>query len=224
MRQDSKLADCWYRFNFYCLFPSFTLGWSFRSEGSRHVPPEGPLLVLANHQSYLDPPLIGVAVRRRIWYLARKTLFDSPLLARFMESLGTLAVDQEGIAKEGLRASVERLQAGKALLIFPEGERTPSGEMLPFKPGITLVLKKAPVPILPVGVAGAFDAYPRQSKLPRFSPLFWPWTGAAFAASVGEPIPPARYQAMPREEQLTFLFDKVKEQVTRAEKLVRKPA
>ena len=224
MRQDSKLADCWYRFNFYCLFPSFSLLWSFRSEGSRNVPAEEPLLILANHQSFLDPPLIGLTVRRRIWYLARKTLFDSALLARYMESMGTLAVDQEGIAKEGLRASVERLQAGKALLIFPEGARTPNGEMAPFKPGIALVLKKAPVPILPVGVAGAYDAYPIRAKLPRFSPLFWPWTGASVAASVGEPIAPSRYQGMQREDLLTFLFDKVKEQVTRAEKLVRKPA
>src|SRR5262245_20177566 len=114
--QDSKLADWWYRFNYLFLYPSFSLLWSFRSEGSRNVPRNGPVLILANHQSFLDPPLIGLAVRRRIWYLARKTLFDSAILARYMESMGTLAVDQEGVAKEGLRASVERLQAGKALL------------------------------------------------------------------------------------------------------------
>src|SRR5437016_4964293 len=141
----------WYRFNFWTLFPSFTLGFSLRTAGSRNVPPDGPVLILANHESFLDPPIIGLAVRRKIHYLARKTLFRNPTFGAYLRSMGTVPVDQEGVAKEGLRTSVELLRAGKALLIFPEGERSPVGDMLPFKPGIHLVLRKAPVPILPVG-------------------------------------------------------------------------
>jgi 1-acyl-sn-glycerol-3-phosphate acyltransferase len=85
------------------------------------------------------------------------------------------------------------------------------------------VLRKAPVPILPVGVAGAFEAYPRTAKLPRFSPLFWPATGASVAVSVGEPIQPERYQNLGREELLTLFSDRIRAQVKQAEKMIRKP-
>jgi 1-acyl-sn-glycerol-3-phosphate acyltransferase len=214
----------WYRFNFFVLWPTFTLGFSFRSEGSRHVPRSGPVLLLANHESFLDPPLIGLAVRRKIYYLARKTLFRQATFGAYLRSMGTIPVDQEGVAKEGLRTSIDLLQAGKALLIFPEGERTFTGKMSPFKPGIQLVLRKVPVPIVPIGVAGAYEAFPRRAKLPRFSPLFWSSTGASVAISVGKPIPPQRYQAVGRDDLLDFLFQQVQAQVHRAEKLVRKPA
>jgi 1-acyl-sn-glycerol-3-phosphate acyltransferase len=224
MQTDSPLAERWYDLNFCTMYLAYTLLWSLRTEGSRHVPKTGPVLLLANHESFLDPVGVGIAVRRRIWYLARKTLFKPAFFGKYLESVGCLAVDQEGVAKEGLRASVERLQAGKALLIFPEGSRTETGEMAPFKPGIALVLRKAPVPIVPVGIAGAYEAYPLQQKLPSFSPLFWPGNGRAMAVSVGERIAPAVYQGMERERMLSFLFDKVKHQVARAEKLVRKPS
>ena len=223
MQTDSRLAEWWYNFNYCSMYLTYSLLWSFRSEGSHHVPRNGPVLILANHESFLDPVAVGIAVRRRIWYLARKTLFKQGFFGIYLESVGCLSVDQVGVAKEGLRASLERLQAGKALLIFPEGERTLTGEMLPFKPGIALVLRKAPVPIVPVGIAGAYETYPRSAKLPRLSTLFWPATGAAVAASVGEVIPPERYQGLGRDELLTFLSDSIRTQVARAEKLVRKP-
>jgi 1-acyl-sn-glycerol-3-phosphate acyltransferase len=214
----------WHRFNFCVYFPALTLASSFRSEGSENVPSTGPVLLLANHESFLDPPLIGVAVRRSIHYLARKTLFHPPAFAAYLRSMGTVPVDQEGVAKEGLKTSIDLLRAGKRLLIFPEGERTPTGQMQPFKPGIQLVLRKAPVPIVPVGVAGAYEAYPRHARLPRFSPLFWPANGASLAVSIGKPILPERYQAIGRDGLLGFLFDTILAQVRRAEKMVRKVA
>jgi 1-acyl-sn-glycerol-3-phosphate acyltransferase len=94
--------------------------------------------------------------------------------------------------------------------------------MQALKPGILLLMKRAPVPIVPVGVAGAFEAYPRTNKLPRLSPLFWPPTGAAVAASVGKPIPPEYFANMTREQILEELFQKIHAQVLRAEKIVRK--
>lgn len=224
MHQESLAKKCWRNFNYVTTFPLLTLFWSFRTAGSRHVPATGPVLILANHGSYIDPVLIGLAVRRRTWFMARKTLFRPAFFAWYLRSMNTLPVDQEGVAKEGLRLSVDLLQANQSLLIFPEGERTGTGEMIPFKPGIALILRKAPVPVVPLGIAGAFDAYPRGQLLPRLSPLFWPPTGAAIAVSMGEPIPPSAYQGMERERLLSFLFDKVQEQVRRADKMVRKPA
>src|SRR5262249_32579155 len=131
--------------------------------------------------------------------------------------------DEGGVAKEGLKTSLELLNAGKPLLLFPEGERTWQGTMQAFKPGLLLLIKRAPVPIVPVGIAGAFEAYPRGAKAPRFSPLFWPANGNAVAAPVGRPIDPARYAKMEREAILKDLFREVKAQVEVAERLVRKP-
>jgi 1-acyl-sn-glycerol-3-phosphate acyltransferase len=221
---DSWREWLWHRLNFYAFWTAATLGFSFRSEGSRNMPRTGPVLLLGNHESFLDPPLIGLAARRRLYYLARKTLFRPPAFAAYIRSLGAIPVDQEGVAKEGLRLSIDLLRAGKALVIFPEGERTPHGEMLPFKPGIHLVLRKVPVPIVPVGVAGAFEAMPRTASFPRLSPFFLPSTGASIAVSVGKPIAPEHYQSMARDELLDFLFQQVHAQVHRAEKLTRGPA
>jgi 1-acyl-sn-glycerol-3-phosphate acyltransferase len=204
------------------MWTTFTLAFSFRSEGSHHMPRRGPVLVLANHESFLDPLAVGLAVRRRICFLARKSLFKNPTFGRFLLSVGCVPVDQEGVAKEGLKASIDLLNAGRALLVFPEGERSWTGQMQPFKPGILLLMRRAPVPIVPVGVAGAFEAYPRKALLPRLSPLFWTPTGAAVAASVGKPIPPEHFANLSREQILEELFQKVQAQVKRAETIVRK--
>jgi 1-acyl-sn-glycerol-3-phosphate acyltransferase len=219
---ESWRSFLWYEANYWMVWTGFTFGFSFRSEGSRHVPRRGPVLLVANHESFLDPLAVGLAVRRHIHYLARKTLFKNPLFGNFLRSVGCVPVDQEGVAKEGLKTSIELLEANKALLVFPEGERTPTSRMQAFKPGILLLMKRAPAPIVPVGVAGAFEAYPRHRKLPRLSPLFWPPTGAAVAACVGKPIPPEHFANLSRDQILEELFGKVQEQVKRAEKIVRK--
>jgi 1-acyl-sn-glycerol-3-phosphate acyltransferase len=212
----------WYEVNFWAVWTGFTFGFSFRSEGSHHMPRRGPVLVIANHESFLDPLAIGLAVRRQLHFLARKSLFNNALFGSFLRSVGCVPVDQEGVAKEGLKTSIELLTAGQPLLVFPEGERSWTGQMQPFKPGILLLMKRVPVPIVPVGVAGAFEAYPRGAALPRLSPLFLPPTGAAVAASVGKPIPPERFTKMSREQILEELFHKVQDQVKQAEKIVRK--
>lgn len=219
---DSLRSTLWYDFNFCVAWATYTLAWSYRSIGSHHMPRQGPVLVLANHESFLDPLAVGIAARRKLFYLAKKPLFKNPLFGNYLRSVGCISVDQEGVATEGLKTSIEVLKAGKALLVFPEGERSWKGELQPFKPGIHLLLKRVPVPIVPVGVAGAFEAYPRGAKIPRVSPLFWSATGAAVAASVGKVIPPERYQKMERANLLEFLFDRVQEQIHEAEKIVKR--
>jgi 1-acyl-sn-glycerol-3-phosphate acyltransferase len=212
----------WYELNYWMVWTTFTFGFSFRSEGSRNVPRRGPVLFIANHESFLDPLAIGLAVRRHLYFLARKTLFHPPSFGNFLRSVNCVPVDQEGVAKEGMRTCLDLLESDMALLVFPEGERTYDGRMQAFKPGITLLMKKLPVPIVPVGVAGAFEAYPRQAKIPHLSPLCLPPNGAAVAACVGKPIRPERFANMSREQVLAELFDAVAEQVRAAEKIVRK--
>jgi 1-acyl-sn-glycerol-3-phosphate acyltransferase len=215
-------SDLWYRINYSLVYATYTLGFSYRSAGSHHMPQEGPVLILANHESFLDPLAVGLAARRKIHYLARKSLFKG-VFGDYLRSVGCVAVDQDGVAKEGLKTSVDLLHSGKALLIFPEGERSLTGQMQPFKPGIWLVLRRAPVTIVPVGIAGAHEAYPRGAKAPSFSPLFWPANGRALSASVGKPILPQEYAKMEREALLETLFQRVKAEVARAEQIKRRP-
>lgn len=199
-----------------------TLGFSLRIEGRRNIPRRGPALLIANHESFLDPPLVGVAAPRPIWYLARKTLFTNRVFGAFLRSINCVPVDQEGVAKEGLKTGLEGLKGGQVVLIFPEGERTWTGRMQPLKPGLHLLVKRSGAPVIPVGVAGTFEALPRTRALPRLSPLFWPATGAALAASVGKPLPAARFATMPREQLLTELCREIEAVRQRAERLRRK--
>lgn len=114
------------------------------------------------------------------------------------------------------------LNAGQAVLVFPEGERTHDGTILPIKPGISLLVKRVSCPIVPVGIAGAFAAWSRHMKFPRFSPLFLPPEASTIAISIGEPIDPIRYKSMKREEMLADLHRAIVNQHAVAERLRRK--
>ncbi|HEV3444799.1 MAG TPA: lysophospholipid acyltransferase family protein [Gemmataceae bacterium] len=217
-----RLRDAWYDGLFWLSFTGMTLGFSLRTEGFHHVPARGAALLIANHQSFIDPVLVGLAARRHLHYLARKTLFRHGGLAWLMRSLNGVPVDQEGFAREGLTTMLQELNAGHAVVVFPEGERTPDGRMKPFRPGIHLLIKRAEMAIVPVGIAGAFDAWPRQRAFPLPAPLFWPARPGTIAVSIGPPIASAKLRDLPREQALAELFATVKQFQERAERLRRK--
>ena len=110
----------------------------------------------------------------------------------------------------------------KRSLVFPEGERTHTGKMQPMKPGVHLVLKRVRVPVVPIGIAGAYQSFPRRRKLPLLSPLFWPATGGAVAVSVGKPLDPEWLLTLPREVFLQTLFNAIQAAQLRAERMRRK--
>jgi 1-acyl-sn-glycerol-3-phosphate acyltransferase len=201
---------------------AFTLGFSYRFQGTRHVPKTGPVLVLANHQSFLDPIIVGMAIRRHLTYLARKTLFDNPLLARAMRSLNAVAIDQEGVGKEGLKTVIDQLQQGKAVLVFPEGSRTPDGAMHPLRPGVHLLIRRTQAPVLPVGIAGAYDAWPLWRNYPIPAPLFLPAGKGTIAVAVGRPFDSHEIGKMNRDAAGATLFAAIAKEQAAAEKLRRR--
>src|SRR5262249_7581529 len=162
--------------------------------------------------------LVGLGTRRHLCYLARKTLFRKRVFAWFIRMLNAVPVDQEGVGKEGLKAILEQLQLGRAVVVFPEGERTHTGAMSALRPWIELRIKRAQAPVIPVGIAGDFEALPRWRTVPTPAPLFWPGCRARMAVSVGEPLDARRYAKMPREESLAELFAKIEAQWRRAER------
>jgi len=213
----------WYEFCSWWVFSAFTVGFSLRTEGWRNLPSCGPVLLIANHQSFLDPLIVGLAVRRQVCSLARKTLFHNRLLARLMTSLNGYPVDHEGIATEGLKTVLQLLESGRCVLLFPEGTRTRDGRIQPLRPGIHLLIKRTQAAIVPVGIAGSFEAWPRGRAIPEMTPLFLPAGNAALAACVGRAIDPKRFLGMAREQVLTELGHELENVQQRAERLRRKP-
>jgi 1-acyl-sn-glycerol-3-phosphate acyltransferase len=211
----------WYDCVYWSSFTFFTFGFSLRRDGWGNVPTGGPLLVLANHQSMFDPVLVGLASRRYLSYLARKNLFEQPILAPLIRSLNAIPIDR-GLGKDGIQAVLDALGQGQAVLIFPEGERTHNGEVQPLKPGVSLLIKRLSCPIVPVGIAGAFAAWGRLRKVPQPSPLLLPPTASTIAVSVGQPIDPARYKGMNREAMMADLQKELLKQFEMAERRRRK--
>jgi 1-acyl-sn-glycerol-3-phosphate acyltransferase len=211
----------WYNTVHWGTFTLFTFGFSLRTAGWGHVPTKGPVLVLSNHQSMFDPAIVGISIRRYLVYLARQNLFEQPILGPFIRSVGAIPIDRE-LGKDGLKAVLGALDRGRAVLVFPEGERTHTGQVQPLKRGVSLLIERVKCPIVPVGVAGAFAAWSRFMKWPKPAPLFLPPAPSTLAVSVGHPIDPARYAAMSRDEILADLHATLVAQQAAAERLRRK--
>jgi len=138
-----------------------------RYSGRENVPSEGPVLVVCNHQSYLDPVAIGAGCPQRLSYMARKTLFRFSPFGWLIHSVNAIPLDTEGIGFGGVKETLRRLKRGEMVLIFPEGERCWDSEVAPFQPGFATLAIRGRSTILPVGIEGAFEAWPRFRKLPR---------------------------------------------------------
>jgi 1-acyl-sn-glycerol-3-phosphate acyltransferase len=186
-----------------------TLFFGLRVVGQRHMPRRGGVLLIANHQSFLDPPAIGGGRQRHFNFLARKTLFRNRFFGCLIRTLNTVPVDQEGIGIEGIRNIIARLEAGHVVLVFPEGERSSDGSMKPLKAGVALLFKRVTVPVLPIGIVGAYEAWPRWRRYPIPSPIFLPPTNRSIAVAYGKPHDGAVLSKMPRDEMMKLLTDDI---------------
>lgn len=206
-------------------WPSFhlaTFAFGLRVTGRENVPAAGPLIFAANHQSFIDPWLVGQAAPRRPSFLARHTLFDVPVLGHVIRAYGSVPIDR-GFGKDGLQTVVSLLRTGAAVVVFAEGERSPTGELQPLKPGVALLLKKADCPVVPVGVAGAFRMWPRHAKWPAPEPLVGPADGRSVALAFGEPIPAGTFAKADRDAILSRVSAGIATAVAAAERVRRKP-
>jgi len=139
----------------------------------------GPVILAMNHQSYLDPPLAGVTCDRAIYFLAKRTLIDVPVLGWLLPKLNVIPVNQEGIDRSALKALIRVLNSGNAALVFPEGARTLDGDLQPAQPGLGLVIAKTLAPVVPMRIFGAHESLPRGGGGLHFVPI---------TIVVGEPI------------------------------------
>ena len=175
-----------------CFFNSF---FNLKVINREKLIEEGPCLIVANHQSFLDPPLIGSLYRNEVFFLARKTLFDAPGLKQALPYCNTIPVDQTRPDPASIIQVLRTVKNGGRLVIFPEGSRCPDGQIHDALPGIGLILSKlASVPVQPIRIEGAYDCLPIHSSKLKFRPI---------TLSVGDPIQftPEELKAKGRDAQ-----------------------
>jgi len=142
------------------------LGYGLRISGQTRIPRDGAVLIVSNHQSHLDPPLVGICCRRRLNFMARETLFAFKPFGWLIRSLDAFPIDREGTGLAGVKETLRRLKRGEMVLVFPEGTRTRDGEIAPFRPGFATLAVRGRAAIQPVAIEGAFDAWPRWNRFP----------------------------------------------------------
>jgi 1-acyl-sn-glycerol-3-phosphate acyltransferase len=168
-----------YQFHYYLAKVLAKTLFAFKVVHRERIIEEGGVILAMNHQSYLDPPLAGIACRREIHFLARKTLLSWPILGPIFPKLRVIPVDQERADMSALKNVIKIVRAGECTVVFPEGSRTLDGQLQPAQPGLGLVIAKTLAPVVPMRIFGAREAFPRGGK-PR---LFVPIT-----LVVGEPL------------------------------------
>ncbi len=135
------------------------------------IPPAGGLILAMNHQSFLDPPLAGIACDREVYFLARKSLLRIPVLGRFLLDLNVIPYDQEGTDMSALKSVIRVVRAGEAAVVFPEGTRSRDAQLLPAQSGLGLIVAKTLAPVVPMRIFGAHEAFPRDASKVRLSPI-----------------------------------------------------
>jgi 1-acyl-sn-glycerol-3-phosphate acyltransferase len=141
----------------------FRLEW----RGREHVPRTGPVLLVANHSSLLDPPLVAAGTPRPVTFLAKAELFRIPLFGGVIRRLNAYPVRREGPDPGALRTALRALAEGRALLVFPEGTRGEEGRLRPAKSGAGMLALMSGAPVVPVYVSGSGRAWPKDRWLPR---------------------------------------------------------
>jgi len=169
----------WYTFGYNLSKLLSRACFSFKVVHPGRIIETGGALLAMNHQSFLDPPLAGICCKREIYFLARKTLLDWPVLGPILPKLNVVPVNQDRADMSALKTVIKLVRAGNCTIIFPEGGRTEDGKLQPAQPGLGLIIAKTLVPVVPMRIFGAYEAFPMGAKYPKMRPI---------TIVVGEPI------------------------------------
>lgn len=153
--------------------------------GLENVPTTGSYLIAANHASHLDPPFVGCQVGRQMRFFARRTLWNHPVMGWWLDSIESIPVDRDSGDIGAIRRVLQALNENRAVVLFPEGTRSPDGQLHQPKAGVGLMACKTGAPVVPCRVYGSFAAFGKGDKIPNF--------GTPVTIVFGRPIPPADY-------------------------------
>lgn len=202
MAQRTLLHRIWYQFVRIGVRFSAVIVYRIKASGTENIPPKGGALLVANHQSHLDPPLIGCCSWRRMNFMARADLFKFAPFAWFIRSIDAFPIDLNGSRLSGIRETLKRLKHDEIVAVFPEGSRTFDGEIQPFKPGFVALAMRSRVTIIPAAIEGAFHAWPRQNRFPWFGRIH---------VHFGEPIQYEDVQELSENELQELVEQKIRE-------------
>lgn len=193
--------------------PFLLAAYGSRVFGAANVPRRGSVLIVSNHQSYLDPLLLALGLKRELTFMARRSLFRNRWFGMLIRALNAFPVTRSGSDAGALREAVNRLKNGWALVVFPEGTRTRDGSIGPFQHGASLIARRASVPVVPAVLEGPFRAWPRRGgmRLERLSVAF------------GKALMPDEYTNLSREaftrrlrETMLDMHERLRERAMRA--------
>jgi len=170
----------------------------------------GPLIIAVNHSSFFDPPLAGICSRRGVFYLARKTLLKWPFFGPLFPAMNVIPVERDGNDMSALREVIKKIKEGNAVVLFPEGTRSPDGNLQKARAGIGLVIAKTGAPVMPMRIFGAYESFPKNAKGLRSSQI---------TVVLGEPIHFTREEVEnPSRENYQLLSNRVMDAIAALKK------
>jgi 1-acyl-sn-glycerol-3-phosphate acyltransferase len=139
----------------------------WRVTGRGNIPARGAAILAPNHIADCDPPFVGLSVYRPLWFMAKRELFEIPVLGKLIAFAQAFPVDRDAPDRAALKHAEELLRAGQIVVIFPEGRLSQSGELQPLLPGALMLALRAGVPVIPVGISGTNQILPYGQTVPR---------------------------------------------------------
>jgi len=158
----------WFRFARWICKVFCRLFFQIRVYGTENVPEQDSLVLVSNHQSFLDPIFCGIFLKRHLYFLARDTLFTNQFFGWLISSVNTIPVRRDEANLAAMKKVIAKLKEGNGVCLFPEATRTRDGKITPFKPGFGLLCRRGEAAVVPVVIDGAFECWPRHKKI--FSP------------------------------------------------------
>jgi 1-acyl-sn-glycerol-3-phosphate acyltransferase len=196
------LKAAWYWLARWACWLFCILFFRFRVYGTENIPERGPFILASNHQSYLDPILCGVPLKRHLHFVARDSLFTNILFATLIASVNAIPVRRGKADVSAMKTVISKLREGKGVCLFPEATRTSNGKIATFKPGFGLLCRKSEATVVPVLIDGAFQCWPRYKKI---------FSRGAITVCYGEAVTPEQVKNMSDRKLAEILTDRLRQ-------------